>query len=99
MAEPRTIERHGAILLRSLVDDPADKQVLGHGAVTVQKHDRPSRSSLDVMKAHSASGNEPPPWRILQLGPPRLPVGDEGGPGHGHAGQRHQTSAPRPSRR
>jgi hypothetical protein len=63
--EPRPIERHGTISLRSFVDDPADEQVLGHGAIAVQEHDRPARSALDVVEAHSTRGYEPASRREL----------------------------------
>jgi hypothetical protein len=56
------------VALGEFIDDAADYEVLDHGAVAVDKHQRVTLSLLEVVQAHAIHGHELADGRIALLG-------------------------------
>src|SRR4030095_8193333 len=96
VAEARPIECDGAILPRSLVDNPTDQQILHRGTVAVEENDARTLPPLDVVQARPTGGHEPSSGGICELGLPCLTMDHCGGTCQCHARKRAGPSPVRP---
>ena len=85
MSKTWPVECHSPVLSSCLVDDPANQQVLHHGAVAVQEDHGPAQAAINIVQPYSTGGDEAALGPMIELGPPRLAVSKDGGAGHGHA--------------
>src|SRR5262245_413802 len=86
VAEPWTVKGNSMIAARRLVHDVADDEVVQHGAITMQEHDRPALAALHVVQPCSTWADETTQRWVPAFGLLGMPLGDQGSARQTNAG-------------
>src|SRR3954465_15730411 len=77
MPETRAVERYHSIMRSRKLEHAAQVEILHHGSVSMQQHDRRTFTALDVMQPHAIDVNKPARGRVQALGGARPVAHDQ----------------------